>query len=436
MSLAWKMPIIYCKAFCGENLVVREMESIMTDKYKYNLRVFIAFGVLYEVMNSLFNPFALKFLERVGGTAFHISLFNSMKGVVMIFTALPAAFIINKMVDQRKLTGRLVLMIASLILTLVFIPFLPQDNQAISFIAVNALLMIPIAGYNIGYQNLTGELFPVRRARVISRRSMTTIIFTTTLTMLSGLVFKFFAKESMDYIHIYQVFYVLAFLSGVGAVIVLKQIKYIPNNNDEPYAIKGSFKRVFKNKRYSKFVLSSTIFHFGWQMGWPLFSIYMIKTLGADELWISIISVGSAIVMFFSYRFWPSKIESLGNEKVSTICTFGMAVTPLLYVVSKTLPVLAVVSTLSGFFTAGTITVLFSELLEVTPSKNRAVYVGYYNTMTNLTLIIAPFVGHYFNETRGIVVALIVTTLFRSIGGVAFYIRERSERKYLNPKPQ
>jgi MFS family permease len=166
-------------------------------------------------------------------------------------------------------------------------------------------------------------------------------------------------------------------------------------------------------------------------MGWPLFSIYMIKTLGADELWISIISVGSAIVMFFSYRFWPSKIESMGNEKVATICTFGMAITPLLYVFSKTLPVLAVVSTLSGFFTAGTITVLFSDMLEVIPGKNRSIYVGYYNIMTNLTLIIAPFVGHFINQSKGIIVALIVTSIFRFIGGIAFYVRERSERKYL-----
>jgi MFS family permease len=404
---------------------------MMNDKFKYNLRVFITFGILFEVMNSLYHPFAVKFLERVGGTDFHISLLNSMKGVVMIFTALPAAFLINRIVDKKKITGSIIMMMAFLILTFVFVPFLPQKYQALSFISINALLMIPIAGYNIGYQNILGELFPKRRARVISKRSMYTVVFTTTVTIISGLIFKFFANTHSDYIRIYQIFYMIAFIVGISSVVVLKKLDYQTIKEDIHYSFKGSFKKVFKNKRYSKFVLSSTIFHFGWQMGWPLFSIYMIRTLGADELWISVISVGSAIVMFFSYRFWPGMIERFGNEKVSTICTFGMAITPLLHIVSKTLPVLAVVSTLSGFFTAGTITVLASDMLEVVPEKNRAIYVGYYNIMTNFTLIIAPLVGHYFNQNNGIIFALVVTSIFRFIGGIAFFIREHSERKYL-----
>jgi MFS family permease len=214
------------------------------------------------------------------------------------------------------------------------------------------------------------------------------------------------------------------------AFFVFKKLNYIPGEVNEHIKFKGSFKTVFKNKRYTKFVLSSTVFHFGWQMGWPLFSIYTIKTLGADEFWLSIITVGSAIVMLFALRVWPRLIEKYGNEKIAYICTFGMAITPLFYVISKTLLILAIFSSLSGIFTSGTITVLFSDMLEVVPEKNRIIYVGYYNILTNITLAISPLVGHYFYETKGIVYALIVASIFRFFGGIAFMIRERSERKY------
>ena len=211
---------------------------------------------------------------------------------------------------------------------------------------------------------------------------------------------------------------------------MFRKLDYIPSESIEPIKFKGSFKTVFKNKRYTKFVLSSTIFHFGWQMGWPLFSIYTIKTLGADEFWLSIITVGSALVMLFSLRIWPRLIERYGNEKIAYICTFGMAITPLLYILSKNLIVLSIFSSLSGVFTSGTITVLFSDMLEVIPSKNRIIYVGYYNVLTNITLAISPLVGHYFYDKMGIVIALLVAMSFRILGGIAFMIRERSERKY------
>ncbi len=402
----------------------------MDDKFKSNLRIFITFGVLFELMNAFYNPYAMKFLERIGGNEFHFSLVNSTKGIIMIFTALPAAFIISKIVDKQKVTANIVFAMAVIIFSIFFIPMLPCNFQVVTFIVILTLLMIPISIYNISYQSITGDIFPLRRARVLSKRSIYTIIFTTTVTLSSGLIFRYLAQDNSDYILIYRIFYVLALVFGLLAFFVFRKLEYKPSEINEPIKFKGSFKTVFKNKRYKKFVLSSTIFHFGWQMGWPLYSIYTIKTLGADEFWLSIITVGSAIVMLFAHRIWPRMIERYGNEKIAYICTFGMAITPLLYVLSKSLLILAIFSSLSGIFTSGTITVLFSDMLEVIPSKNRIIYVGYYNVLTNITLAISPLIGHYFYEKRGIVYALIMTMIFRLLGGIAFMIRERSERKY------
>jgi MFS family permease len=404
----------------------------MNDNFKSNLRTFIIFGILFELMNVFYNPYAMKFLERIGGNEFHFSLINSTKGIIMIFTALPAAFIINKIYDKQKATANIVLAIAILIFAMFFIPSLPTNFQVMAFILILSLLMIPISFYNVSYQNITGDIFPVRRARVLSKRSIYTVIFTTIVTLASGLIFRYFAKDNNDFILIYRIFYALAFFCGLVGFLVFKKLSYVPRKSEELMPFKGSLRTVFKNKRYAKFVLSSTIFHFGWQMGWPLFSIYTIKTLGADEFWLAIISVGSAIVMLFAHRMWPRLIEKYGNEKIAYICTFGMAITPILYVISKSLIVLATFSTLTGFFTAGTITVLFSDLLEVAPEKNRIIYVGYYNVLTSITLAISPLVGHYFYESKGIIYALIITSIFRLFGGISFMIRERSERKYKN----
>ena len=172
----------------------------MNEKFKYNLRIFITFGILFELMNAFYNPYAMKFLERIGGNEFHFSLVNSTKGIIMIFVALPAAFIMNKVVDKQKATAAVVLVMATTIFSMFFIPMLPANYQVISFIIILTLLMIPISVYNISYQNITGEVFPLRRARVLSQRSIYTIIFTTIVTIASGLIFRYFAQDIEQYI--------------------------------------------------------------------------------------------------------------------------------------------------------------------------------------------------------------------------------------------
>lgn len=401
--------------------------------YKHNLRVYILFGILFELMNTLFNPYAMKYLERIGGTDFDVSLFNGLKGLVMIFAVLPGVFLLDRLNDKKRITGQMVLIGVFFVLSLVIVPFLPQAMQPLVFILLMTFMTVPNAIFGVSYQDLTGDLFPENRAWVLSRRAMYTIIFTNVLTLATGVIFRWWGKDSQTIILIYQIFYLMAFVLGIGAYLVFRGFQYKPAANAQPLAFKGSFKRVFSHKPFTQFVVASTIFHFGWQMGWPLFNIYMIKNLGADELWLSIISIGSAITMFVGHRYWPSAIKKYGSARITTICVAGMAVTPLLYVLSPNLLILSIISSTSGFFTAGTITVLFADMLEVTPDENRIVYVGYYNTLTNITLAISPFVGHFFLSRFDIYIALIVTALLRFVGVIAFYVREKKENHLRQP---
>jgi MFS family permease len=160
-------------------------------------------------------------------------------------------------------------------------------------------------------------------------------------------------------------------------------------------------------------------------MGWPLFSIYTIKELKADEGWLALISLSSMTTMLIGHNYWPKLIRRYGNPTIIAICTVGMSLTPLLYIASKDLITLTVMAGFTGVFTSGTLTVLLSSVLEIIPEKNRIIYMGVFTTSTNITLAIAPIIGHYFSSSRNIQFALLMTTIFRLIGGIAFIIRNR-----------
>jgi Na+/melibiose symporter-like transporter len=224
---------------------------------------------------------------------------------------------------------------------------------------------------------------------------------------------------------VYQVFFIFAFIIGLFEIFTFKQMKETTINEHVGINFKESIKEVFSNKAFLGFLACSLTFHFGWQMGWSLFSIYQIDNLKADEMWITILGVTSNIVMFFSFNFWSRLIQKKGNNYAATFATFGMAATPILYVLSRNLYVLTVSGLIMGFFTAGTVTVVLNFLLEVSPQKNRIMYVAVHATLTNVTLFIGPLISDMVLKANGIYIALLVTAFFRFLGSGAFLLRNR-----------
>lgn len=393
-----------------------------------NLRYFIIYGMIYEISLRLYNPYQVKFLERIGGDEFHISLFNSMPGLIMVFTVLPVLLWLRHL-DAKKMTSWATLLQRVFVLSYALVPFGPLEIQPWVFIGITALLSIPMALYTNSFQSLTGDLFtPENRAQAIGAKSKFSVPVIMAIVFITGQILTRLPSNENERIILYQIFFVVAFMMTFAELGILKKLKPINVSHQKPAPVKHVFREIFSNKPYLIFAGCSLLFHFGWQMGWPLFSIYTIKTLGADEGWLSIINLASMTTMFIGHHYWHRLIDRFGNPTIIAVCTVGMSITPLLYIASGDLYMLTVMAAFTGIFTSGTITVLLSSALEVIPLENRMIYMGVYTTFTNITLAIAPIIGHYFLSSRSIQMALLMTTLFRLIGGIAFIIRNRMVR--------
>ncbi len=392
--------------------------------FKQNLKLYIIFGVFYETAVILYNPFMAKFLDRLGGTAFDITLLNVVKGLVMALFTLPLVYYINKRNAKKKSIIKILSLKAVILLIISFINIFRFDASPHVFLFTVGLLFLPVSAYNPSFQDFTADTFPEKRADVIARRNMFTIMFTTITTVLVGLSFKHFSSV-LDQITLYQLLYLISAILIICSIVIFNKFDYNVDITPAGVSIKNSFSYVISNKKYKKFLVSFTIFSFGWTMGWPLFSIYSIKVLGADELWVSLISVAGTLAMFFGHMIWPKIIAKIGESRVSFIATLGMSLTPILYSISTSLYTLVFISLITGFFTSGTITVLFAELLSVSPSENRFLFTAYYNICSNLTLAISPFIGQYIVSVHGIYMALYVTALFRLLGATSFFFRRK-----------
>ncbi|HSN65155.1 MAG TPA: MFS transporter, partial [Fusibacter sp.] len=191
------------------------------------------------------------------------------------------------------------------------------------------------------------------------------------------------------------------------------------------HAFKVSLTFSLTDKVFKQFLVASLIFHFGWQMGWPLFNIYTITKLGANEAWLSAISIAGGITAIMTATQWAKFADKRGNTLAAVLATFGMSVTPFLYVLSDSLFMLVLFNVLIGFSITGTVLILFNLLLEATPSQNRTTIIALYNTAIAVSATVAPIVGVWIMQRTSLDISLLITGVLRFFGCFAFFLMSR-----------
>lgn len=395
-----------------------------------NMKYYIWNGILLSIVTSLYKPYAQKFLFRLNGTEFDITLFNSLPGLVALFTIIPGILIINRVRNKKRTIAISFISSRIFILTLAFVPFLSGQLAPIAFVILTSIMNFPDAVSTTALQSFTGDIFIGSQTSVaISDRNKYSTFINFVILIVLGLVMNKFGNTNNKTIEIYQILFIVAFVISIFEIASfyrLKEIKCSYEVKKESQNIWELLKEVKSNRKFMLFMACSMTFHFGWQMGWPLFSIYQIKYLGANELWLTILGVTSGISMFASFNFWKKLIINKGNSYTIAFATFGMAVTPILFALSPNLYVLTAAGLITGFFTAGTTTVIVSSLLEVSPQLNRDIYFGVHATLTSITLFISPFFGNAILSHSNVYIALCITSVFRFAGSISFIIRSKS----------
>jgi len=241
---------------------------------------------------------------------------------------------------------------------------------------------------------------------------------------------KLIPTNNSETIKLYQVFFLIAFLVSMVEVFSFTKFKFahMPETSNKSKFIKDlkeTIKSAYKDKNFITFVIASLLFHFGWQMGWPLFNLYNINYLNADEGWLSALSIAAGLSSIITVTYWARLADKKGNSFVLSIATLGMALTPLLVASARTIETMVFFNIIVGISTSGTILVLFNILLEVTPIKNRTIYLALYNTIIAISATISPIIGVWLKDNFNMYIALIIVGILRLIGSISFFVRRR-----------
>jgi len=407
------------------------------ERLPYNKRMSIKNGIYAAIALGIFSSFLpLYAIEALRATDYQVALLSSLPQLVNLMVLIPGALLLSRLQRKKGFTTLNVGLAKVFFLIAAFVPwFYPQD-PAQALVIVIALYGIPLALAGLSWQAFISELIPAEeRNAFFGRRNRDTTLWAMVAVFLTGMLLNLFDKKL---IWPYQLFFFIAFLFGVLETWTLfkhDEPAHPVETGESKRLNMQAVRKMFQTPAFVRFFIAGLFFNFAWQMAWPLFNIYQIKTVHATAFWLSLFTVANQISQAVAFPYWGRLADRFGTGTALAMTALGMATAPTLTVLSTSLVYLVCVNLFTGAFVAGTVLLLFNQLLHVSPAEDRTSYIAVYNLGVGAIGFIAPQVGVYLASVLTLPGAMHASSLLRLGSALLFawYVwrydrHERGER--------
>lgn len=401
----------------------------LLNKYDRNALFIILEGIAFTMVFNLYNPFVQMFAKRMGAEDIHIALINALPPLVAIFILIPCGILIERINKKKQTTIFLIFLNSLFYAAIIFVPFIPNQVKVIIYILLIGLMNMPGSLYLTTWQSFYADTFSGSQAnRVYSLRSKYGAFFGLLTALLTGYILTAIPKTEEGRLVVYQFFYAACFAISLLQLYFLSRVRQqkpeldATGNGRQLLSFRlADFRNMLANRGFIAFCLCAFVFHFTWQMGWPLFFLYNADYAKLNEFQMGLVTVAAGTTSFLSYSIWNRLQEKYGNRSLIIFGALGIALNPLFFTTQVGFFTIIVVNIYSGIFAAGFTFTLFCGLLETLPENKKTVYISVFNTLTSITGFIAPLVGVWIYEQTNIYLAMLAVGLLR-VAATMFYV--------------
>lgn len=361
------------------------------------------------------------YLRQLGGGDYHYAMLSALPGIVAVLSLVPGAMLIDATKNKLRTVTLICLLSRGFFLLFGLVPLLPPLWRPLALVVLVGLRNAPESVWLIGYQSLVADVFSKEQLNdIIGTRNKYNSMLTIVSTFALGAFLTLNERFDIGNLTLFQILFVFTFAVGLWEVLQYRKFRfdYTPPVQQEKFTSKlwCVIRGLPGQKQYMTYCLTVIVFYVGWQMAWPLYSIYQLDVLGANAAWVGYISIVSTTSQVLTTGLWIKLTRKIGSRPVLGICMVLMAVTPALYTLCSTLPQLTAMQIITGSGMSGVIFLVFNELLVVCPDKNRTLYISLFTMITQVSSAIVPFLGTYIKQEFSIYTALYASTVVRLIG--------------------
>ena len=382
----------------------------------------VRFSTFFKALSTnLFSPFISMYALKLGASNFQIGLISSITTLVSVIAQLISLPILLSL--RRKL---ILYIIFDSIGALYFIPiaFVENPNQLIILLALQAFFFsFPAQIWN----EFQVYIFPQWR-----RGSEVGI-----LNKIGG-IGAFIAYIAAGYIirrfgFIPYLFFVATFF-GITRNAILMRVK--ESQLFFRKSFKGTIKEImsfkgFRNPQFRRLLLANFFFNFAVSIGAPMFSVHLIKNLGANSVQLSIVSTISLLVSIIFSEAWGRVADFIGRREVIIAGLPLIALFPFFYSISTNMLDIYIFTFIAQIGWIAFNIAMFSYLADI-GRESPQIYFTFYNSISSISTIFGSVTSGYLADIIGIKNVLTISFYLRMLS--IFFFLSLGEKKGYTPR--
>lgn len=401
-----------------------------------NIRYSYIDGIAYTFMMGTTVPYLGLYILRFHGPAELVSLIAAVQPVVLFIVSLLAASYVNRIERKKQVAVAYGLAVRLFIMVMAFIPFLPPNWHAWALFTLWGMMFIPWGFCSLSWSPMMCNIIPESmRGSFFGTRNALTAISSLAGTFFTGFIL---AKTSFyaGFTIIFLISFVCVMISQYFLTQHMEPVMALP---EERKAAKQSNIQTtglnlkanllaFTHPQFGRvFTLSSIalfIFHIGYSMSIPLYTLRQVQQLGFDNATIALITAAQSLTALAGSYIGGRCADRYGYRYVLLFSTIVSVVPPLVWSLANQLPLLVFASLINGLAGNAYMICFQFMVLAFSPYEERSRFVAVNTAIGNLAGTIGPLLGMFLMNSPMVSIqgALIAAGLFM-LGGAIYAFR-------------
>lgn len=316
-----------------------------------------------------------------------------------------ASYFSGRIGPRRPFVAWFALVGRSLWLPILIVPLLLRNGWALPvFVLLYALSFVLLNVTAPAWTSWMSDLVPAdHRGRYFARRN--------TIAGIVGMVISLPAAWFLDittHRHPapglgFGILFGVAVIGGIGSFLSLMRQPEPPYHVDTKAAGEGGviafYSAPFADRNFRRLIAFNTVFGAGQFLAAPFFTVYAIKELHMNYIWLQLLATLASIGGLGSMALWGYLADKFGNKPLLAIGVVGVFFLPFIWIFTTArnpglaLVLLTINNLAGGLFWSGVGLTQFNLLIRLSPSEKTGVYAATMAGITGLTGGLAPMIG-------------------------------------------
>lgn len=358
-----------------------EESSVHILKALYRRTLLSSFG------SGFISPFISIYAAQLGATPTELGIVQAINSVSPSIAQIPWGFVVDKVKRCIPFIALGTLLYGFTLLLLTF----TSDIRSFMVIVLSAYVMLAMAAPASNY--ILGEYSSgSSRGRIMAELNAMASMGSMLATVLSGyLIYR--VGGSVE--EMYRIPLILCFIFNLAAALVVSRVREERFRGFLSFSMRDWVKALKTNRYFNRLWMLSIFQGFSMGLGWPLFTLTIVKVVKADMFQVSLLNVVSASTAIIVRRFTGRLADRAGRKPLIVLGRVGLFLVPLIYAIARSIYELILVNFVIGILVAASDVALSAYLLDISPKGMRGSYTSLYNAVAGSASFVGSTVGGY-----------------------------------------